>query len=191
LIGEAGRRKPFIRLPLWILIPALCFAAAALILYGAVRILYPMRYQQYVSYYADLYAVPPEIVYAVIRTESQFDPDAVSKAGARGLMQLMPQTYRAVASEIGRVPDECLAFDPGMNIQCGVYLLSQLYRKYAVWETAFAAYNAGETAVDRWLNDARYSHNGCLTKIPYGETERYVKRVCYAVNVYQKRMKTT
>lgn len=191
MIGEAGRRKPFIRLPLWTLILALCFAAAALILYGAVRILYPMRYQQYVSYYADMYGVPQEIVYAVIRTESKFDPDAVSRAGARGLMQLMPETYRAVASAIGRVPDECLAFDPGMNIQCGVYLLSRLYCKYGVWETAFAAYNAGETAVDRWLTDDRYSHDGHLTKIPYGETERYVKRVRYAVNVYQKQMKTT
>lgn len=191
MIERAGRKKRLVLLIRLVLIPALCLGLASLILDGARQYLYPMRYQQYVSYYADLYAVPPEIVYAVIRTESQFDPDAVSKAGARGLMQLMPQTYRAVASEIGRVPDECLAFDPGMNIQCGVYLLSQLYRKYAVWETAFAAYNAGETAVDRWLNDARYSHNGCLTKIPYGETERYVKRVCYAVNVYQKRMKTT
>ena len=187
----AGSRKTFVSLTLCLLISVLCFAAVALILCGAVRILYPVRYQQYVSYYADLYGVPCEIVYAVIRTESKFDPDAVSRTGARGLMQLMPETYRAVASAIGRVPDECLAFDPGMNIQCGVYLLSQLYRKYGVWETAFAAYNAGETAVDRWLTDTRYSHDGHLTHIPYGETERYVKRVRYTVDVYQKRMKTT
>lgn len=186
-----GCRKPFVGLIRLVWIPALCLGAVTLILYGAVRLLYPLRYQRLVSYYADLYDVPREIVYAIIRTESQFDPDAVSRTGARGLMQLMPETYRAVATAIGRVPDECLAFDPGMNIQCGVYLLSQLYRKYGVWETAFAAYNAGETAVDRWLSDDRYSHNGHLIKIPYGETERYVKRVRHAVNVYRKRMKTT
>lgn len=172
-----------------VLIPLVCFSIVVLLFEWVERILYPVQYEEYVTYYADLYGVPPEIVFAVIRTESHFDPTAVSRAGARGLMQLMPGTYRVIAEEIGRAPDEMLAFDPGMNIQCGVYLLSRLYEKYQAWETAFAAYNAGETAVDRWLIDPRYSSEGLLTYIPYGETAQYVKRVRRAAEVYQKRMK--
>ena len=107
------------------------------------RRLHPIRYSVYVGYYSGLYGVPEEIVYAVILTESRFQRDAVSRAGACGLMQLMPATYEAVAYELDRIPDEIMIFDPGTNICCGVYLLSKLYEKYGCWETAFAAYNAG------------------------------------------------
>jgi len=168
---------------------AACFFAAVFLISAIERCLFPLKYGEYVTYYADLYGVPEEVVYAVIRTESRFDPKAVSRAGARGLMQLMPMTYQAVAEEIGRVPDEALAFDPGMNIQCGVYLLSRLYEKYRVWDTVYAAYNAGETAVDRWLADPKCSEKGRLIVVPYGETREYVKRVRHAAEIYQKRMR--
>ena len=94
------------------------------------RRLYPIRYSVYVGYYSGVYGVPEEIVYAVILTESRFQRDAVSRAGACGLMQLMPATYEAVAYELERIPDEIMIFDPGTNICCGVYLLSKLYEKY-------------------------------------------------------------
>ena len=130
--------------------------------------------------------MPEEIVYAVILTESRFQRDAVSRAGACGLMQLMPATYEAVAYELDRIPDEIMIFDPGTNICCGVYLLSKLYEKYGCWETAFAAYNAGEAAVDLWLSDDRYSASGRLTYIPYSETAGYVKKVRCAAESYKK-----
>ena len=150
------------------------------------RRLYPIRYSVYVGYYSGLYGVPEEIVYAVILTESRFQRDAVSRAGACGLMQLMPATYEAVAYELDRIPDEIMIFDPGTNICCGVYLLSKLYEKYGCWETAFAAYNAGEAAVDLWLSDDRYSGSGRLTHIPYSETAGYVKKVRCAAESYKK-----
>lgn len=150
------------------------------------RRLYPIRYSVYVGYYSGLYGVPEEIVYAVILTESRFQRDAVSRAGACGLMQLMPATYEAVAYELDRIPDEIMIFDPGTNICCGVYLLSKLYEKYGCWETAFAAYNAGEAAVDSWLSDGRYSDAGRLTRIPYSETAGYVKKVRCAAESYKK-----
>ena len=150
------------------------------------RRLYPIRYSVYVGYYSGLYGVPEEIVYAVILTESRFQRDAVSRAGACGLMQLMPATYEAVAYELDRIPDEIMIFDPGTNICCGVYLLSKLYEKYGCWETAFAAYNAGEAAVDLWLSDDRYSGSGRLTYIPYSETAGYVKKVRCAAESYKK-----
>lgn len=150
------------------------------------RRLYPIRYSVYVGYYSGVYGVPEEIVYAVILTESRFQRDAVSRAGACGLMQLMPATYEAVAYELERIPDEIMIFDPGTNICCGVYLLSKLYEKYGCWETAFAAYNAGEAAVDLWLSDDRYSGSGRLTHIPYSETAGYVKKVRCAAESYKK-----
>lgn len=150
------------------------------------RRLYPIRYSVYVGYYSGVYGVPEEIVYAVILTESRFQRDAVSRAGACGLMQLMPATYEAVAYELDRIPDEIMIFDPGTNICCGVYLLSKLYEKYGCWETAFAAYNAGEAAVDSWLSDGRYSDAGRLTRIPYSETAGYVKKVRCAAESYKK-----
>ncbi|CDC72431.1 transglycosylase SLT domain protein [Candidatus Colimorpha enterica] len=101
-------------------------------------------------------------------------------------MQLMPATYEAVAYELERIPDEIMIFDPGTNICCGVYLLSKLYEKYGCWETAFAAYNAGEAAVDLWLSDDRYSASGRLTYIPYSETAGYVKKVRCAAESYKK-----
>lgn len=150
------------------------------------RRIHPVEYTKYVDYYSELYHVPKEIVYAVILVESRFDSAAVSRAGACGLMQLMPQTYKEIAEELQRIPDENAIFDPGMNICCGVYLLSKLFEKYGCWDTAYAAYNAGESAVDRWLNDGRYSDQGRLSDIPYRETKGYVKKVRCASESYKK-----
>ncbi len=122
----------------------------------------------------------------MILTESRFDPDAVSRAGAQGLMQLMPQTYARTAEELGIPPDAQAVFRPDVNIRCGVCLLSRLYGKYRCWDTVYAAYNAGENAVDRWLADERYSAGGRLSSIPYRETAGYVKKVRSAAESYKK-----
>lgn len=150
------------------------------------KLLHPIRYSLYVDYYSEMYGVPQETVYAVILTESRFKVDAISRAGACGLMQLMPKTYALIAFELGRTPDSSMIFDPETNICFGVYLLSRLYSKYGDWDNALAAYNAGETAVDSWLADSRYSNAGRLTHIPYYETAGYVKKVRRAEKSYKK-----
>ncbi len=150
------------------------------------RTFYPVRYQDIVVSYAAEFDVPEEIVYAVILIESKFDAAAVSRAGARGLMQLMPATFRAAAEQTGRIPEEVSVFDPGTNIGCGVYWLSRLFEKYRRWDTALAAYNAGETAVDRWLADPMFAEEDRLTAIPYRETAQYVRRVLRAAALYRK-----
>ncbi len=182
--GKAPRRL------LSALLAAVLLAAAwsgAVAAFGLIELsLHPIRYSSLVNFYAESYGVPKELVYAVILTESRFRPNAVSRAGAAGLMQLMPETYRETAEKLGRVPDPDAVFEPGMNLCCGIFLLSELYAKYRDWELACAAYNAGETAVDRWLADPTLSEGGRLTHIPYRETAEYVKKVREAAEAYRK-----
>ncbi len=104
------------------------------------------------------YKVPPALVKAVIAAESAFDPQAVSRRGARGLMQLMPHT----AATLG-VED---AFEPKQNVRGGVNYLRDMLDRYGDVTRAVAAYNAGPAAVDR--------HGGIP---PYRETRDYVERV--------------
>lgn len=180
-----GRKKLFsVLLALFVVVAVF---VVTIVLFGFIeRRLYPIKYSLYVKYYAEEYGLPEEIVYAVILTESKFNENALSHAGACGLMQLMPSTYKSVAEELERIPDINLIFEPSVNICCGSYLLSKLYNKYGVWEIVYAAYNAGESAVDRWLSDDRYSKNGELIKIPYSETSGYVKKVSGAAEAYKK-----
>lgn len=150
---------------------------------------YKQEYSEYVTEYADKYDVDEALVYAVIRTESGFREDVKSSAGAVGLMQIMPDTFKWLQEkESGSVKygaDKLT--DPEINIRYGTYYLSYLLSHYnGNEELAIAAYNAGMTNVDKWLKDERYSEDGeSLKKIPYKETAKYVKRVTKTKGVYE------
>lgn len=117
------------------------------------------QYEQLIAGHAKRYGVEPALVKAVMRVESCFDPKAVSRVGARGLMQLMPAT----ATQLG-VGD---SFNPDQNIRGGVqYLDMMLDRFNQNRDLALAAYNAGPEAVQK--------HQGVP---PYTETKDYVRRV--------------
>jgi soluble lytic murein transglycosylase-like protein len=116
---------------------------------------------------AQKYGVDPALIAAVMETESRFNPDAVSGAGARGLMQLMPVTARGLG-----VTD---ANDPVQNVLGGAKLLGQLSQKYnGNLELTLAAYNAGSGAVDK--------HGGIP---PYAETRKYVPLVMAAYHRFR------
>jgi soluble lytic murein transglycosylase-like protein len=104
-----------------------------------------------------MYSVPPNLVHAVIQVESGYDERAVSRTGAKGLMQLMPETARRF-----NVSDP---FDARQNIEGGVRYLRQLLDQFPL-KLAVAAYNAGESAVRRFRGVP-----------PYAETRGYVARV--------------
>lgn len=149
---------------------------------------YPCDYREYVEKYATQYELSPSLVYAVIHTESHFDPEAVSPAGAIGLMQMTPDTFdwaqfrERVDEPIG---DEMLT-DPETNIRFGCATLYHLGQLFTGEETVLAAYNAGMGNVRKWLNDAAYSSDGeTLHTIPFPETEQYVKKVAAAKEMYQ------
>ncbi|MBE6629238.1 MAG: lytic transglycosylase domain-containing protein [Ruminococcaceae bacterium] len=121
--------------------------------------------------------VPPAMVLAVIRAESEFRPDAVSKAGARGLMQLMPDTFSWLCEQHlkeAHAPQQI--DDPAINIRYGTYYLSYLYQQFGSWRVALAAYNAGEGRVTEWLADPALAKGGTLRRIPFPETAAYVKQ---------------
>ncbi len=130
------------------------------------------------------YGVDPLLVEAVIECESGGRPDAVSRAGAVGLMQLMPGTARAVAAEIDLPsPDARDLFDPEINVRLGVYYLAKMLKLFEDKHLALAAYNAGPANVRRWM--AR--NPGCVgavvvSRSGFGETRHYVRRVLNAWN---------
>ncbi len=150
---------------------------------------YPLTYTEAILQMSDTYGVTPSLIAAVIRTESRFDPLAVSHAGAVGLMQLTPQTFDWAQARAGvkdALGKEALT-DPTVNIQYGTVTLSLLYDMFEDETAALAAYNAGQGTVKKWLTEEQYSSDGVhLTAIPYTETAQYVKRVKTAQTIYRK-----
>ncbi len=143
--------------------------------------------------------VDPAVVLAVIRQESSFDRGAISPAGARGLMQLLPGTAEQVARALGAsVTRVALTADAERNIQLGTAYLRQLLARYdGSVPLAVAAYNAGPHRVDQWLvenGDPRPHPTAMLNwieLIPFGETRNYVQRVLENVEVYLARQGTS
>ena len=156
------------------------------------RAVYPRKYMELVSKYAAEYNVPEDVIYATIKVESSFDPDAISRAGARGLMQMMPSTFEWLTSDehLGEHLTPNMLFDPETNIKYGVYYIKYLFTKFNYnWELTYAAYNGGEGNVATWLLDKKYSDgNGGLRDYPddFGETENYVKKIARTREMYQK-----
>ena len=152
--------------------------------------LYPRTYAQQVEQQAQGAGLDPNLVFAVIRQESGFDADAVSHAGAMGLMQIMPDTFSWLQTKLdeedGRVYTEEDLLDPEVNIRFGCLLLSLLTDRYADLRTALAAYNAGMGNVDNWLQDSAYSSDGrTLSDIQIEETREYTEKVLRNYQEYQ------
>ena len=148
------------------------------------EVTHPMKYDEYVEKYSEMYGVPEDVVYAVIKCESSFEADAKSGEGAIGLMQIMPATFEDLCGRTGEEYNESFLYDPKVNIKYGTYYLSYLYSRYGVWETVYAAYNAGYGRVDSWLKDPEVGVDGKLHNIPFEETRKYVQRVSDARKVY-------
>ncbi len=152
----------------------------------------PDEYTAFVEKYAQEYDISPLLIYAVIKTESNFDSSAVSNKGAIGLMQMMPDTFEWLTRDmLHEHLNIGMLYDPETNIKYGTYYLSRLYGRFGDWDTAIAAYNGGEGNVSEWLKDKRYSDDGCkliIDNIPteFKETENYVKKVNRAFKNYRK-----
>ncbi len=152
---------------------------------------YPLfeRYADDIHVQSKLYGVPEAILWATVKTESNFASNLEGKNGGIGLMQLTPNEFAMIQTTIlGKdAEDAGLLYDPEKNLQCGTAYLSYLYDRYGVWETVFAAFDAGTEAVDAWLLDPDcVSELGTLKKIPSPTTERFVRDVMHAHELYVK-----
>ncbi len=144
------------------------------------RFWYPLRYASVVREHAKEDRLDAALLAAVIETESKFDPNARSSAGAIGLMQLTPQTAKEAWAAEGsgtrfRVSD---LTNPEVNVRYGAWYLRQLLDRYDDELLALAAYNAGEHNVDRWESE----HVG----IQFPETRAYVDRVEHLKTIYRR-----
>ncbi len=173
------------------LIIAAAVLVSVVLLYGGyrlyLRVAYPLKYEEYVTQYAAENDLPPSLVYAVIHTESHFQEDATSHAGAKGLMQLMDATYEWVQTRMEGEPQPLeRIYEPELNIRCGCKVLQIVLKQFDNTETALAAYNAGSGNVSQWLKNPEYSDDGVTLKvIPITETKNYVRRVLKAQEMYQ------
>jgi soluble lytic murein transglycosylase len=142
--------------------------------------LYPLGYWPLVQEQAGKLGLDPYLVTALIREESAFAPRAVSRAGARGLMQLMTQTADEVAREHRMLPGSSALLEvPEVNVRLGTMYLAGLYRENkGSLILSLAAYNAGSLPVRRWVERYGFAdEDEFIENIPYTETRNYVKRV--------------
>lgn len=154
------------------------------------RIFYPKSYEEFVSMYSDEYGVDENLIFAVIKAESNFQEDAVSHKDALGLMQIMKETAEDVARkyniEIDFNNSEREILNVQNNIKIGTKYLAVLLEKYKNIEVAVAAYNAGIGTVDNWIEKGIIKSDGSdIENIPYKETNNYVRKILRNYKIYQ------
>lgn len=169
----------------------LLMAAAAFLMRSHFKITPALHidYQDLVNLYAKEYNLDPALVFAVIKTESNFDADAKSNQNAHGLMQITESTlnwamFRENQNASYTADD---LYDPETNIKYGCLILSLLLHEFEDRDTALAAYNAGRGNAIKWLKDSRYSEDGIhLKDTPFAETDEYIKKVNKYYEQYQE-----
>lgn len=187
------KRRPFRRFALCVLLLTLACLGA---LFGADTLesaRYKLEYRDLIERYSTEQSLDPALVASMIYNESRFNPSAVSRVGARGLMQIMPETGEWLAGKFGEAasftPDRL--FDAATNLRYGCWYLGYLSRLFDGDMVKMAAgYHAGQNRVARWLEDRSISPDGQtlpVDKIPFADTKQYVKRVVKAHAIYQKR----
>ncbi|HEX2875535.1 MAG TPA: lytic transglycosylase domain-containing protein [Polyangiaceae bacterium] len=150
------------------------------------KLAYPRPYAELVSEQAKKNALAPSLIYAVMREESAFDPDAESPADAYGLMQLILPTARMAGKALGLPHDRISLKRPSVNIPLGARVLGKYTGQFPQDPLlGVAAYNAGPGAAQRWRKDRPgVSFDLWVELIPYVETRRYIKRVLGSAAVY-------
>ena len=162
-------KKRVFRIAAYVLtVTSVCLVAGAV----ALCIIFPNRYAREAERAAAEYGLSASLVKSVVWAESRFDPYATSSKGAKGLMQLMPETFDAVKAQTGIDGD---IYDPVTSLRCGCYYLSFLIDRFDGNETAaLMAYNAGESNARRFL----------AGEPVYPETKKYLDNIARARRVY-------
>ena len=149
--------------------------------------IYIKEYEEYVEKYSNEYEMDSNLIFAIIKAESNFDQEAVSNKEAKGLMQLMYPTAIDVAKILDLEINEEKVLDPEYNIMLGTKYISMLFNKYQNVALALAAYNAGSGNVDKWIAEGTINADGNnIENIPYKETNNYVRKILRDYEIYKE-----
>lgn len=153
------------------------------------KIFYPFPHQELIIPRSAEHQVDPYLVLAIIRTESKFQAKANSNAGAKGLMQIMPDTGSWIAKQMG-IPDftEEKLYQADYNIPMGIWYISYLNSVFGKdVSKVLAAYNAGEYKVKKWIAEGIWTgRQEDIVQIPYAETREYIDKVLIDYHIYKR-----
>jgi soluble lytic murein transglycosylase len=150
--------------------------------------LFPKAYWNDLKRSAAANGLDPYLVASLIRQESEFNPNAVSRANAVGLMQLLPKTGKLVAREVKlKRYSASQLYTPAVNLQLGTRYFRGMVDKFGSFEYALAAYNAGSDRVEEWLGQGKYRDpQEFVESIPFTETREYVQAILRNASVYKQ-----
>jgi soluble lytic murein transglycosylase len=150
--------------------------------------LFPKPYWSDLKRSSEANGLDPYLVASLIRQESEFNPNAVSRANAVGLMQLLPKTGKLVAKEVKlKRFNASQLYTPAVNMQLGTRYFRGMVDKFGSFEYALAAYNAGSDRVEEWLGQGKYRDpQEFVESIPFTETREYVQAILRNASVYKQ-----
>ena len=176
---------------------AVCLIVTSVLVFwvlpGVLRARFKLDHVDLIKQYSEQYDLDPALVCAVIYTESSFKETATSRVGAKGLMQIMPQTGAEIAEALGEPFSEERLYDPEVSIRYGCYYLREQLDRFDQNEAVtLAAYNAGPHRAELWISEYGLDSRVHIGYIPFGETDRYVDKVLQAkenyANLYAKEL---
>jgi soluble lytic murein transglycosylase len=153
------------------------------------KLMFPVNYKEEIKQSAEHYNVDPFLIMAIIQIESKYNPHRVSKKGAVGLMQVMPETAKWIIEKANfSVMAKEYLDEPELNIALGSWYVNFLTKEFDHnLYAAIAAYNAGPGNVRKWLNEGIWDgKRETIENIPFGETRHYVQKVLYYHEKYQQ-----
>ena len=151
--------------------------------------IYKIEYSEYVYKYSEENGIDPLLTFAIIKAESNFNKNVISKSGAVGLMQLMESTAEEAGAKIGEdISVKEALYNPERNIMIGTSYFAHLLERYEDnYLLALAAYNAGIGNVDNWIRDGIIKKDGSnIENIPYKKTNNYVRKIVRDYKIYQE-----
>jgi len=182
----AKNRETVLKIAKIVIFTALILITTIIIRNLILKIIYPQKYSEYVEKYAEENQIEKELIYAMIKAESNFKQDAVSGKKAYGLMQIIESTANEVAEELELEITKEELLNPETNICLGTKYFANLLKKYGNIELALTAYNAGIGNVDKWLEEGTIKKDGTdIENIPYKETNNYVRKILRNYKIYK------
>lgn len=183
----ANSKKVLLKIAKIAVIVAIILILAGVLRNIIIKINYPQKYSKYIEKYAKEFEVEKELIYAMIKAESNFKSEEVSSKDALGLMQILESTAKEVAEELEIQITKEKILEPEINICLGTKYISNLIKKYENIELAVAAYNAGIGNVDSWIEKGKIKEDASdLENIPFKETNNYVRKILRDYEIYKQ-----